>query len=61
MNRIEQEKLAFFTRVRARYLTLAQQYQDVVTIDASQSIEQVKHQLETQLAFYYPELANEYQ
>ncbi len=42
VDRIEQESLAFFERVRAMYLQRARQYpQRIVIIDASQEVEQV--------------------
>ncbi len=42
VDRIEQESLAFFERVRAMYLQRARQYpQRIVTIDASRDVEQV--------------------
>lgn len=41
LDRIEQEALPFFERTRARYLELAAQDDSIVTVDASQSLEQV--------------------
>ncbi len=41
LDRIEQEALPFFERTRARYLELAAQDESIVTVDASQSLEQV--------------------
>lgn len=41
LDRIEQMKLDFFHRTRARYLELANANENVVIIDASQTIEQV--------------------
>ncbi|MDT3250990.1 dTMP kinase [Serratia sp. root2] len=41
LDRIEQEALPFFERTRSRYLELAAQDDSIVTVDASQSLEQV--------------------
>ncbi|MNJ70395.1 Thymidylate kinase [compost metagenome] len=41
LDRIEQEALPFFERTRSRYLELAAQDASIVTVDASQSLEQV--------------------
>lgn len=41
LDRIEQESLAFFERTRARYLSLAAEDERIITIDASQTLEQV--------------------
>ncbi|ATI65392.1 MULTISPECIES: dTMP kinase [Edwardsiella] len=41
LDRIERESLAFFERTRARYLALASQDERIVTLDASQPLEQV--------------------
>jgi len=41
LDRIEQEVLTFFTRTRARYLALAAQDESIVTLDATQPLEQV--------------------
>ncbi|WP_226020115.1 dTMP kinase [Serratia symbiotica] len=41
LDRIEQEVLPFFTRTRARYLSLAAQDESIVTLDATQPLEQV--------------------
>lgn len=49
LDRIEQQSLSFFDRIRERYLTLAAQDNTIVTIDASQSIEVVTKQIETVL------------
>lgn len=42
LDRIEQESVAFFARVRNKYLELAQNNNKIVTIDASQSEDRVK-------------------
>ncbi|GAA3889109.1 dTMP kinase [Gibbsiella dentisursi] len=42
LDRIEQEALPFFERTRERYLALAAQDDTIVTIDAAQSLAQVK-------------------
>lgn len=41
LDRIEQESCAFFERTRARYLELAAQDRNIITIDASKSLAQV--------------------
>lgn len=41
LDRIEQEVLPFFTRTHARYLALAAQDESIVTLDATQPLEQV--------------------
>ncbi|NIG62128.1 MAG: dTMP kinase [Serratia symbiotica] len=41
LDRIEQELLPFFIRTRARYLALAAQDESIVTLDATQPLEQV--------------------
>lgn len=41
LDRIEQEALPFFERTRARYLELAAQNENIITVDAAQSLEQV--------------------
>lgn len=46
LDRIEQESLDFFTRIRERYLELAHKDTTIITIDASQSIETVTHSIE---------------
>ena len=51
LDRIEQEDIAFFNRVRGEYLDRAARYpEQYAVIDASQSIEQVKVQIESILA-----------
>lgn len=45
LDRIEQEQLAFFQRTRAKYLQIAATEPNIVTIDASQSMEQVQQQI----------------
>lgn len=42
LDRIEKESLAFFERTRARYIELAAQDESILTVDASQNIEQVQ-------------------
>lgn len=49
LDRIEQESLTFFERIRARYIELASQDTSIITIDASQSLENVKLAIETAL------------
>ncbi|RKS87047.1 thymidylate kinase [Orbus hercynius] len=46
LDRIEQESLPFFERIRARYLELARRDKSIITIDASQSLEHVTHDLQ---------------
>lgn len=41
LDRLEQQELAFFERTRARYLALAAADPRIITVDASQSLEQV--------------------
>ncbi|EJD6474730.1 MULTISPECIES: dTMP kinase [Providencia] len=45
LDRIEKESLAFFERTRRRYLELAVGDETILTIDASQNIEQVQHDI----------------
>ncbi len=45
LDRIELEQLAFFQRTRAKYLQIAATEANIVTIDASRSIEQVQQQI----------------
>ncbi|VVA47288.1 Thymidylate kinase [Serratia ficaria] len=47
LDRIEQEVLPFFERTRARYLELAAQDETIVTVDASQPLEQVTAAIRT--------------
>ncbi len=47
LDRIEQESLDFFRRTRARYLELAESDPRIVTVDASQSIENVHQSIRT--------------
>lgn len=49
LDRIEKESLAFFERTRERYLELAAGDKSIVTIDASQNIEQVQNDIHTAL------------
>lgn len=49
LDRIEKESLAFFERTRERYLELAAGDKSIVTIDASQNIEQVQNDIRTAL------------
>lgn len=46
LDRIEQESLVFFERIRSRYLELASNDPTIITIDASQSITQVTSSIE---------------
>ena len=47
LDRIEQQSLPFFERIRQRYLQLAERDNTIVTIDANKSIEEVTAQIET--------------
>ncbi|MGG4663007.1 dTMP kinase [Providencia vermicola] len=49
LDRIEKESLAFFERTRERYLELAAADKSIITIDASQNIEQVQNDIRTVL------------
>ncbi|HEP0305607.1 TPA: dTMP kinase [Providencia rettgeri] len=49
LDRIEKESLAFFERTRRRYLELAVGDETILTIDASQNIEQVQHDIRQML------------
>ncbi|HEQ1857296.1 TPA: dTMP kinase [Providencia alcalifaciens] len=49
LDRIEKESLAFFERTRARYLELAAADDSILTIDASQNIEQVQADIRSTL------------
>ncbi|MEZ2759799.1 dTMP kinase [Providencia vermicola] len=49
LDRIEKESLAFFERTRERYLELAASDKSIITIDASQNIEQVQNGIRTAL------------
>jgi dTMP kinase len=57
LDRIEQEALPFFERTRARYLELAAADRRIKTIDASQTIEQVKASIELTLKNWFDEQA----
>ncbi|MWP49953.1 MULTISPECIES: dTMP kinase [unclassified Gilliamella] len=46
LDRIEQQSLPFFKRIRQRYLELAKQDNTIMIIDASQSIDNVTKQIE---------------
>ncbi|EMQ4857081.1 dTMP kinase [Morganella morganii] len=47
LDRIEQESLDFFRRTRARYLELAESDPRIVTVDASQSMDNVHQSIHT--------------
>lgn len=49
LDRIEQESLRFFERTRARYLALAAEDPTILTIDATQSLQQVTVSLQAAL------------
>ena len=49
LDRIEQESLRFFERTRARYLALAQADASIVTVDATQAIDEVTTSLKAAL------------
>ncbi|WP_067703206.1 MULTISPECIES: dTMP kinase [unclassified Erwinia] len=50
LDRIEQESLNFFTRVRERYQSLAASDRRITTIDATQSLEQVTQAIRASVA-----------
>ncbi|MGF1763460.1 dTMP kinase [Aliivibrio kagoshimensis] len=49
LDRIEQMQVDFFDRTRERYLEFAEQDDSIITIDASQGIEQVGHDIQQAL------------
>lgn len=53
LDRIEQESLAFFERTRARYLTLAEQDDSIITVDASQTLAEVTASIRTALQAWF--------
>lgn len=56
LDRIEQQALDFFERVRSRYQQLAAADSQAVTIDASQPLPAVQQQLAAALAHHWPRL-----
>lgn len=50
LDRIEQQSLLFFKRIRQRYQEIAQNDNTIITIDAAQTIEDVVRQIEQVLA-----------
>ncbi len=57
-DRIEQESLTFFTKVRQGYLTMIRTMENVVTINASQNVDLVKDEILTQLKQFNAAHAN---
>jgi len=57
LDRIEQESLRFFERTRVRYLTLAADDPTILTIDATQSLEEVTASLKATLDSWLAEQA----
>ena len=57
LDRIEQESLRFFERTRARYLTLTTDDPTILTIDATQSLEEVTASLKATLDSWLAEQA----
>jgi len=53
LDRIEQEDVNFFQRVRDKYLTLAKDDPKMVTIDSSQSLSQVEQDIYKALSKHY--------
>ena len=49
LDRIEQMQMSFFERTRARYLELAEQDDSIITIDASQKLEEVSNDIRNAL------------
>lgn len=49
LDRIEKMDISFFERARAKYLDIANSDPSILIIDASQSIEEVRHDIEQQL------------
>lgn len=52
LDRIEKMDISFFERARARYLELAHASDNILTIDASQTIEQVADDIRGKLTFW---------
>lgn len=52
LDRIEQESLQFFERTRQRYLELALADKSIITIDASESIDNVSYAIQQQLQYW---------
>ncbi|MEE9452422.1 MAG: dTMP kinase [Gammaproteobacteria bacterium] len=57
LDRIEQEDLAFFTRIRSKYLELVHTDDNIVLIDASQPLATVQQAIRAALMAYYPEFS----
>ncbi|MEN4603977.1 dTMP kinase [Pantoea agglomerans] len=57
LDRIEQESLRFFERTRARYLALAAEDPTIITIDATQSLDDVTASLQAALDGWLAEQA----
>ncbi|WP_052284455.1 dTMP kinase [Kluyvera genomosp. 1] len=55
LDRIEQESLNFFNRTRARYLELAAADDSIITVDATQSLENVMSDIRTAVAEWVAE------
>ncbi|WP_394173175.1 dTMP kinase [Thalassotalea litorea] len=55
LDRIEQEQIEFFYRVRDKYLSFANRDEHIVIIDAAQSMENVHAQIAHQLRHYLQE------
>ena len=53
LGRFEQLGIEFFTRVRNKYLQLAQQYPNIVVIDATEPLALVQQHIKTILADMY--------
>lgn len=52
LDRFEKEDLAFFERIRSRYLSFAEQNPNIITIDASRDLDQVSQSIETALTHW---------
>ncbi|WP_085246885.1 dTMP kinase [Gilliamella mensalis] len=58
LDRIEQQSLPFFKRIRQRYLELAEQDKNIITVDAAKSLDNVTKQIEQILTTWLTKKVN---